>query len=347
MLIRFWRIVLEFFIRLTRGSHSPSPGSRHRNAPFAGRSKGIAAEAPREVNEIPALAPKPATFLPAALTLLDRRSVDKGGWRDNRPHFNNLIEVSCVEGELLSKSLQSREAGVSSPRIILLVAAVLVTAIALAGVKNISSTKVAHTSQINSMDHGGAAIEKAAASAASDEAKAVPGSADLRELPPAASAALVTEKSSSTAGTNTPPYIADRAIASLAGETTAVRGDAALVTRSPAIEETKPDVNRAETVSGRSAGAAPGNDKPQKVIAMKNDGVTSVSKTSVAARPGQERTHPTRHVRSLSGAVPETVVNGLLGGLAGAMVGGPVGLVAGAAVGASAGKAIAHSWGLK
>jgi hypothetical protein len=87
--------------------------------------------------------------------------------------------------------------------------------------------------------------------------------------------------------------------------------------------------------------------KSHKRESANREGVSSVPKNNIWSRNQKDRTHPLRTVRSSSITVPDTVVNGVLGGLAGAVVGGPVGLIAGATVGATAGKAIAHSWGLR
>lgn len=89
------------------------------------------------------------------------------------------------------------------------------------------------------------------------------------------------------------------------------------------------------------------NPKSHKSNSENHEGVSFVPKNIASSRNQKDRTHPVRTARSSSSRVPEMVVNGVLGGLAGAVVGGPVGLIAGATVGATAGKAIAHSWGLR
>lgn len=338
MLKKLWRLIVEFFIRLasrfglktTASSHHRESMIEHwrdRDSRHSSSAKTLASGA----------ASGAALALPAGATMFDLAPLAKEQARSNSSDFGKIIEVDYVEGEFVSKSLHARTTATKSPWALVSFAAILVAALAFAGLRNFQQIETARTGLPDSV-------------AAHDAPKSDAPKSDVAAAPAATAMvapAPLPQQTPALATTAAPSLNAAQPILSRPNPET--KGSVRVTT------EAAPQSDARAVASAASLAIAPAQsvvvDKPvqrsNKVSAANDEGVSTAPKYTPPARARHERARTARAGRASSGGVSDTVVNGMLGGLAGAVVGGPVGLVAGAAVGATAGKAIAHSWGLR
>lgn len=333
MLKKLWRMIVEFFMRLaSRFGLKNAASTRHRESMiehWGARDIRL----PSGAKTLDGTTSVAAIPLPADAAALGLASLPREQSRSNPADFGKIIEVDYVEGEFVSKSLRARTTGSKSPWIFVSFAAILVAALAFAGLRNFQQIEAASAGLPDSI-------------ASRDAPKG-----DVAAAPPAATAMVAPQPLPQ----QTPAPVITAAPSLNATQTTSTRPDAATKGNAGVATEAAPQSDAGTVASAASLANTPAQsavvDKPvqrsNKVSAANDEGVSTAPKYTPPARARHERARTARAGRASSGGVPDTVVNGFLGGLAGAVVGGPVGLVAGAAVGASAGKAIAHSWGLR
>lgn len=347
MLMGLWRIIVEFFMHIAQRVQSRYAGSQPDCEPFNNWQRDIGSHLIAGSQKGETSDSASASLLPNTLTIVDHASVSREAWRGDRPELQSLIEVSHVEGEFLPKSLRTRSRGEKSPRPIFWFAAAVVMALVFAGVKIIPRTDVVDTTSAKSTDAGDRVFENSNAITASREDKAFREIKKAGEVAAAAGSGSISQQGESPSVTDTASHTPDQTISPVVDEVANPKGDAATFAASQPVGKNNASADGDANAPPQIVGVERTDQKSHKGSLPKQEGVSFVPKNIASVRSQKVNAHPVRTVRSSSGGVPDTVVNGLLGGLAGAVVGGPVGLVAGAAVGATAGKAIAHSWGLR
>jgi hypothetical protein len=346
MLLRFWQIVIEFLIRIFDRYRSAHAGSRYGSDRFDGRYLEINSPlitGPQERG----LSNSPETvLLPKELKTGDRTCFSKEE-RKSRPEFRSVIEVSYVEGEFLSKSLDARNNSSKRAKASFWFATALAVVLAFAGFKSNFQTYALNNSRENRVISDNRSFENSNVGVESRREKALSEIERPAEVATIARAKPVLRKNEDLSKKNMPSQTLDQTISPSTDTAprSAVKVDA--VVGSKPVDNYEASVDDTTNMPRQADQLDRSNPKSHKSNSANQEGVSFVPKNIASSRNQKDRTHPIRTARSSSSGVPETVVNGVLGGLAGAVVGGPVGLIAGATVGATAGKAIAHSWGLR
>lgn len=346
MLLRLWRFIGELFMRFIYrplAEHTASQRGRDR---FDGRYREIGSPLIRgSAGRVTSNSTK-SILLPKVLKTDNRISCSKEESK-GRPEFQNLIEVSYVEGEFLSKSLHARNNTSTRPRAYFWFAAALLVALPFAGIKSHLQSHPFSDRSENLVVTDSRNIGNRAVGVDSRGKQALSGIVSPADVTSKASDKAILQQSEDLSKTNMLSRNSDRIISPVTDVTSNSDLKVGPVAGSEPVENHKASVDGRTNVSRPVDEADRSNPKSHRSSSASREGISLVSKNIVSSRNQKDRTYPARPVRSSSRAVPETVVNGVLGGLAGAVVGGPVGLIAGAAVGATAGKAIAHSWGLR
>jgi hypothetical protein len=346
MLLRLRRIILEFFARIFdryRSAYADSPYGSDR---FDGRYKEISSPlitGPHEAG----LSNSPETvLLPKELKPGDHACFPKEEYK-NRPEFRSVIEVSYAEGEFLSRALDARNNSGKRPRTKVWFTAALAIVLAFVGIKSNFQTHALNDSPENRIIGDNRSFDNKTVGVGSREEKALPENERPADPDTTASVRTVLPQTDYLPKTNTPPQTPDRP--GSPGTDTAPHSGVKVgtVAGSEPARNYKASLDDATNAPRQVDKRDRSNPKSYKSNSAKHEGISLVPKNIASGRDQRDGTHPVRTVRSTSSAVPDMVVNGVLGGLAGAVVGGPVGLIAGATVGATAGKAIAHSWGLR
>lgn len=346
MLLRFWQIIIELFKDIFGRYRAAHAGSQYGSDRFDGRYL--------EINSSLITAPKErvtsnsckALLLPQELKTADRVCFSKEEY-ENRLELREVIEVSYVEGEFLSKSLDARNSGSKRTQTNFWLAAALIAALAFVGVKVNFQTHALNSSPKNRVVSDNRSFETSDVSVGFRAEKAFSEVERPAEALTIASPTPVLQESEDLSKKNMRSENSDRPISQItyAASHSDVKADG-VVGFKPAGNDKTP-VNDNANTPRQPDYVDHSNPKSRKINSANHEGVSSVPKNIASSRNQKDTTHPVRIVRSSSRGVPDTVINGVLGGLAGAVVGGPVGLIAGATVGATAGKAIAHSWGLR
>jgi hypothetical protein len=338
MLKKLWRIVIDFFAHLAYSLGLKNAAPIRDRASMIGHWREMDSRlsvSAKASDQTAAVATLP---LSADAAMFDLAPQNKKQNRHDVSSFGDIIEVDYVEGEFVSKSLRARTTQSTSPWIFASFAALLVSALAFAGLGNFREMEAANTETFSDRMTASTPPATNAAASVSAENVTTPGVA-----PAPVVVAPVTQQKLMTAATSASNPTAPQSISPHVDEAT--KTSAAGTT--PLDAKTTASAASIATASTQSATADKTGQKSHRINAANDEGLSTAPKYTPPARARHERTRAARTGRASGGGVPDTVVNGLLGGLAGAVVGGPVGLVAGAAVGATAGKAIAHSWGMR
>ena len=337
MLKKLWRIIVDFFNRLASRLGLRNAAPIHDRASMVGHWRETDRRLPSSAKALGQTAGVATLPLPADAAIFDLAPLAGQQKRHDSTDFGDIIEVDYVEGEFVSKALRTRTPRTTAPWIFASFAALLVAALAFAGLGNFRQIESAKTE--TSSDRMAASTP----SATSVIASAPVETPDIRPAPVAVAPATQQKLTSATTGASN--LDAPQSISPRVDDVTKTSAPAATATLLDA--KTTASTASITTAPTQAASADKTSQKSHKISAANEEGLSTAPKYTPPARARHERARAARTVRASGGGVSDTVVNGLLGGLAGAVVGGPVGLVAGAAVGASAGKAIAHSWGMR
>lgn len=345
MLLRVWHIVIEFFLGILDRDRSAHTGSQYGNDRFNGRYQGINSPLITGSKVLATSNSSKAVLLPKELKSGNHTCLSKEEF-ENHPESQDVIKVSYVEGEFLSKSLDARNSGRRRARTNYLFAAALVLLV-FVGIKSNFQVHAFKNAPENRVVNDNMIFKNNEIGIGSRGEKALSESELPVEALTIANAKPVSQQNQDLSKTDIPYQNLDQTI--LPSTEAATHSDVKVgaVLESESFRINKATVENTTNVPSQAYQVDRSNPKSHKSTSASHEGVSSESKKTASIRNQKDRTHPTSTGRSSSGAVPETVVNGVLGGLAGAVVGGPVGLIAGATVGATAGKAIARSWGLR
>lgn len=346
MLLKVWQIVVEFFVRIFDRYRSAHAGSHYRSDGFDGRYLDINSPLIEGPQEVGLSNSSETVLLPKELKTGDHVCFPKEEYK-NRPEFRSVIEVSYAEGEFLSRALDARNNSGKRPRTKVWFTAALAVVLAFVGIKSNFQTHALNDSPENRIIGDNRSIDNKTVGVGSRGEKALPENERPADAATTARVMPVLQQADHLSKTNMPSQTLDQP--GLPGADTAPHSGVKVgaVAGSEPARNYKASLDAATNAPRQADKRDPSNPRSYKSNSAKHEGVSFVPKNIASGRNPKDRTHPVKTVRSLSGAVPDMMVNGVLGGLAGAVVGGPVGLIAGATIGATAGKAIAHSWGLR
>ena len=337
MLKKLWRIIVEFFNRLASRLGLRNAAPIHDRASMVGHWRETDRRLPSSTKALGQTAGVATLPLSADAAIFDLAPLGGQQKRHDSTDFGDIIEVDYVEGEFVSKALRTRTPRTTAPWIFASFAALLVAALAFVGLGNFRQIESAKTETSS---------DRMAASTPSATSVIASAPVETPNVSPAPGAvAPATQQKLTSATTGASNLDAPQSISPRVDDVTKTSAPAATAT--PSDAKTTASAASIATAPAQAASADKTSQKPHKISAANEEGLSTAPKYTPPARARHERARAARTARASGGGVSDTVVNGLLGGLAGAVVGGPVGLVAGAAVGASAGKAIAHSWGMR
>jgi hypothetical protein len=346
MLLGFWRILIEFLTQVFDRYRSAHAGSRYGSDRFDGSYLEINSPLITGSKERATSSSSKAVLLPKELKIVDHVRFSKQE-TENPPEFHDVIEVSYVEGEFLSKSLDARNNNSKRARTSFWLAGTLVAVVALVGIKSNLQTHYFKITPDNRVVSDNSSFENSSVGVGSRGEKAL---SELERPSKAATIAIakpILQQGDNLPKTNMPSQNKEQIIPPIANDASHVGVKIGTVIGSEPVGNNKASGDDNTNGPRQADQVDRPNPTSRKSNSASHEGFSSVPKNIVSSRNQKDRTHPIRTVRSSASGVPETVVNGVLGGLAGAVVGGPVGLIAGATVGATAGRAIAHSWGLR
>ena len=145
MLKKLWRIIVDFFNRLASRLGLRNAAPIHDRASMVGHWRETDRRLPSSAKALGQTAGVATLPLPADAAMFDLAPLGGQQKRHDSTDFGDIIEVDYVEGEFVSKSLRARTTQSTSPWIFASFAALLVSALAFAGLGNFREMEAANT----------------------------------------------------------------------------------------------------------------------------------------------------------------------------------------------------------